>query len=113
ADAAADRPRPAAGPADVPGQRGPAARGRRAGAGRVAAAGRAPVRRGDPARVGRALLTAIWRRGRRPGDGRRRCRGSTDTTPVSADPSALPDAAWTPAASTANWETRPSRTGQF
>src|SRR5689334_38169 len=33
----------------------------------------------------------------------------TDTTPVSADSAALPDAAWTPSASTANWETRPGQ----
>jgi len=34
--------------------------------------------------------------GRRPDDDRPRCRGSTDTAPVSADPSASPDTAWTP-----------------
>src|SRR6185437_9828089 len=37
--------------------------------------------------------------------------GSAETTPVSAGPSALPDAVWTPPASTANGETSPRRRG--
>jgi len=43
----------------------------------------------------------------KPSTGLGACRGPADTTPVSAGPAALPDAAWTPPASTANGGTRP------
>ena len=58
----------------------------------------------------RPRLPTHWRRGPTPRRRPAALAGSTDTTPVSADPSALPDAAWTPSTSTANGETRPRRT---
>ena len=59
---------------------------------------------GDP----RACLPTAWRRRTTPRRRPAALAGPADTTPVSAGPAALPDAAWTPPASTANGETRPS-----